>query len=107
MEISISDEAVAMVCSQAAAECYGVVELVSRRLSDNIGRLWGKTIYGKGVKIATVDNLIYIDVFAILKRGVNIEAVKESLRRAVTYAAESFTGMRVKTANINIVGIRV
>ena len=40
-KISISDEAVAAVASQAASECYGVVEMVSRRFSDNIGSLWG------------------------------------------------------------------
>ena len=41
-KISISDEAVAAVASQVASECYGVVDMVSRRFSDNIGNLWGK-----------------------------------------------------------------
>ena len=60
-KISITDDAVAMVCSQVASECYGVVELVSRRLSDNLNRVWGKAQYGKGIKIATVDNLMFIE----------------------------------------------
>ena len=105
--ISITDDAVATVCSKAAAECYGVVELVSRRLSDNLNRIWGRAQYGKGIKIATVDNLMFIEVFVILKLGVNIEAVKESIKECMIYTAETFTGMRVKHCGINVVGIRV
>ena len=32
-KISISDEAIAKVAAHAALECYGVVEMVSRKLS--------------------------------------------------------------------------
>lgn len=46
-KISISDEAVAAVASQVASECYGVVEMVSRRFSDNFATLWGKTNWVK------------------------------------------------------------
>ena len=106
-KISISDEAVAAVASQAASECYGVVKMVSRRFSDNIGHLWGKHRLGRGVKVATVDNLIYIEVFVILKVGVNIEAVKKSIADCVRFNLEVFTGMRVKHVNVNVVGIRV
>ena len=106
-KISITDEAVAAVASQAASECYGVVEMVSRRFSDNIGHLWGKHRLGRGVKVATVDNLIYIEVFVILKVGVNIESVKKSIADCVRFNLEVFTGMRVKHVNVNVVGIRV
>lgn len=63
-KISISDEAVSAVASQVASECYGVVEMVSRRFSDNIGNLWGKQKLGRGIKVATVDNLIYVEVLS-------------------------------------------
>lgn len=96
-----------MVCSHAASECYGVVELVSRRLTDNLSALLNKQAYGKGIHIATVDNKIFIEVFVILKLGVNVEAVKESLANVVKYACETFTGMLVKRVHINVVGIRV
>lgn len=106
-KISITDEAVAMVCSQAASECYGIVELVSRRLTDNMSNLFNKKSYGKGISVATVDNKIYIEVFAVLKLGVNVEAVKDSIANTVSYACETFTGMRVKRVHVNVVGIRV
>ena len=96
-----------MVCSHVASECYGVVELVSRRLTDNLSAIFNKQAYGKGIQVATVDNKIFIEIFVILKLGVNVEAVKESLAKMVKYACETFTGMRVKRVNVNVVGIRV
>ena len=82
-KISISDEAVAAVASQVASECYGVVEMVSRRFSDNF------------------------EVFVILKVGVNIETVRKAVADTVKFALELFTGMRVKKVHVNVVGIRV
>ena len=75
----IGSEAVAAVASQVASECYGVVEMVSRRFSDNIATLWGRNKLGKGVKVATVDNLVYIEVFVILKVGVNFSAQQRNI----------------------------
>lgn len=79
-KISISEEAMQTVASHTAQDCYGVVDLVSRRFSDNIGQLWGKSQLGKGAMVQTVDNLIYVELFVVLKVGVNIEAVKSPLR---------------------------
>lgn len=48
--ITVSDEAVAIIVSKAASECYGVVELVSRRFSDNLAKIFNKKTYGKGIR---------------------------------------------------------
>lgn len=107
-KISISDEAVQAVASHAASECYGVVDLVSRRFTDNFGQLFSKNPQqGKGVLVQTVDSFIYIEVFAVLKRGVNVEAVKKSLSDAVGFSVETFTGMCVKRVHVNVVGLRI
>lgn len=106
-KISISEDAMQAVASQAAGECYGVVDLVSRRFSDNFSQLMGKDQLGKGVLVENVDNLIYVEVFVVLKVGVNIEAVKKSLADLVKFSLETFTGMRVKRVHVNVVGIRV
>lgn len=41
-KISVSDEAMQIIASHSAQDCYGVVDLVSRRFSDNISQLLGK-----------------------------------------------------------------
>ena len=66
-----------------------------------------KKTYGKGVRVVTTDNVAHIDIFVILKLGVNVEAVRESLTKAVTYSVEKYTGMRVKNVTVNVVGVRV
>lgn len=106
-KISISDEAIAIVAGTAAMECYGVVDLVAKRLSDNFAVLFKKQSLNKGVKVLTVDNKIYIDLYVILKYGLSISAVADSLKRAVKYSVENFTGMIVDSVNVNVLGVRV
>lgn len=106
-KITISDDVVSAIASRAASECYGVVDLVSRRFKESLNHLFGKGQLGKGVSVQVADNLIYVEVFVILKMGVNVEAVKKSLSDAVKFSVESYTGMRVKRVHVNVVGIRV
>lgn len=105
--ITIADEAVAMVVSKVARECYGIAELVSRRLSDNVLALFNKESAGKGVKLVTIDNRIYLDVYVLLADGVNADAVVTSLKSAITYHVELFTGMRVKSVNVHVLGMKL
>ncbi|MBQ8762128.1 MAG: Asp23/Gls24 family envelope stress response protein [Clostridia bacterium] len=106
-KIVISDEAIAAVAASAAIECYGVVDLVSKKLSDNFAEIFKKQQLGKGVKVITNENKIFIDIYVVLKYGVSISAVAESLKKAVKYRVEEFSGMIVDTVNINVVGVRV
>ncbi len=106
-KISISDEAIAKVAAHAALECYGVVEMVSRRLSDSFSLLFKRDSSGKGVKVVTSGDRIYIDVYVIIKFGVSISAVAESLKSSVKYKVEQFTGMIVNAVNVNIIGVKL
>ena len=67
-----------------ARECYGVVDLVGQ------GSVNSKIQLTKGIKIITVGNRIYIDLFAILKYGVSIGTVTDNLKSAVKYGVESY-----------------
>ena len=106
-KISISDDAIAKVASHAALECYGIVEMVSRSLKDSISALFGKESCTKGVNVSTSGDRIYIDVYVIIKFGVSISAVADSLKNAVKYKVEEFTGMIVDTVNVNIIGVKL
>ena len=104
--ISISDLAIAKVASHTAMESYGIVEMVSRRFTDSLAQLLKKDSGGKGVKITTSGNRIYIDVYVIIKYGVSINAVAESLKEQVKYKVEKFSGMLVDHVNVNIIDVR-
>ena len=106
-KISINADAIKIVAAHAAYECYGVVDLVSRRFSDNFSRTINNTELGRGVGVQIIDNLVYVELFVVLKVGVNIEAVKKSLTDAVKFSLETFTGMSVKRVHVEVMGIRV
>ena len=106
-KITVSDEAVVVVANRIASECYGVVDLVSRRVTDALAQLFRSDKNTKGVKVTCIDHNIYIDLSVLFKEGVNVEAVSESLRSAVKYSVEEFTGMVVNAVNVNVLGVRV
>lgn len=105
--ISITNEAIATVAGYTTLECYGVVDLVSKSISDSFRELIKKQPYNKGIRISNVDNRIFIDIYCIIKYGVSISAVAESLKKAVKYSVENFTGMIVDTINVHVEGVRV
>ena len=104
--ISISDIAIAKVTAHAALDCYGIVELVSKRFSDALFQLLGKEVV-KGVNVITEGDRIFIDVYVIIKFGISITAVADSLKEAIKYNVEKFTGMVVDTVNVNITGVKL
>lgn len=106
-KISISDLAIARVASQAAVESYGIVATVPRRFSDSLAELLKKDAGGKGVKVTTSGNRIFIDISVLVKYGVSIEAVAESLKESIKYKVEKFTGMIVDTVNVNVMGLKL
>ena len=92
--ISISDDAIRTVAGFVAMDCYGVVDLVSKSIKDSAREIFKKESYS-------------IDIHCILKYGVSISAVAESLKKSVKYTIENFTGMIVDTVNVHVVGVRV
>ncbi|NLC16412.1 MAG: Asp23/Gls24 family envelope stress response protein [Clostridiales bacterium] len=106
-KISVTEEAIAQVAGYTALDCYGIVDLVSKRLSDYIAELFKRQSVSKGVKVITNGDRIFIDLFVILKYGVSIEAVAESIKKSVKYNVEKFTGMVVDSLNVNVVGVKV
>ena len=57
--------------------------------------------------VTTNGDRIYIDVYVIIKFGVSINAVAESLKESVKYRVEKFTGMIVDTVNVNVIGVKL
>lgn len=105
--ITVSKQAIAVACGHIARDVYGVVDLVGRSFSDALSELLNKQPLSKGVKIITVNNRIYVDLYVIIKYGVSLNAVADSLKKAVKYKLEEFTGMIIESVNVNIIGVRV
>ena len=106
-KISISDHAIAKVASHTARESYGIVDVSSRRFANGVSAGLKKNGGGKGIKVTTSGNRIYVDVYVVIKYGVSIVAVADSLKEAIKYKVEAFTGMVVDTVNVNVVGVKL
>jgi len=105
--ILITDEAIAQVAGSSALDCYGIVDLVSKKFSDSLADMFKRHRTSRGVRVTTYDDLIFIDLFVFIKYGVSIDAVAQSLKKAVKYKVENFTNMLVDTINVNIIGVKV
>ena len=106
--IDISNNAIAAVAGFTTLECYGVVDLVQKNIKRSICNLFNKQPYTKGIVVNyNSENRIFIDIYCILKYGVSLGAVAESLKKTVKYTVEDFTGMIVDTGNVHVVGVRV
>lgn len=57
--------------------------------------------------MVTSGDRIFIDVYVVIKYGVSINAVAESLKEGIKYKVEKFTGMIVDTVNVNIIGVKL
>lgn len=106
-KISVTDDAVALIVAHSALDVYGVVDLASNKFIDSVRDLFKKANKIRGIKITTISDRINIDLDIILKYGVSINAVAESVRRLIKYNVEQFTGMIVDSININVVGVKV
>jgi uncharacterized alkaline shock family protein YloU len=105
-DITISDNAVKLIAGRVALECYGVVEFSPRRFSSKGKILFKYKPINRGIKLVTMDNRAYLDLYVVLSKGVNQIAVTESLRSSVEYNVANLTGMRVKGVNVHVVGFK-
>ena len=106
-KFSVTDNSIALVVAHSALDVYGVVDLAGNKFTESIRDLFKKTRKPRGIKITTIADRINIDLDIILKYGVSINAVAESVRRVVKYNVEQFSGMLVDSININVVGVKV
>lgn len=83
-DIEISSDAIAAVAGFATLECYGVVDLVQKNLKNSICGIFKKQPYTKGIVVTNNnDNRIFIDIYCILKYGISLSAVAESLKKTI------------------------
>jgi len=86
-KIVVQKQAIVDVACIALRDCYGISD-------------------GEVVDILTEENKIYITMRLYLKFGVSPDAVTTSVRDAIKYAVEQFTGMKLMVLNLNVAGIR-
>ncbi len=105
-KIDISEDVIASIASLATMEVDGVVEMVGGLTKDIAAKL-SKKYPAKGVKITSDDNDISVDLFLVLKYGVQIQQVASQVQEKVKHSIEVMTGFNVVQVNVNVEGVQL
>lgn len=106
--ITYADELIASIAGLTTTECYGVVGMSSKKVTDGFSELLGRENVKRGVKIFTdQSNALRIELYIVVEYGISISAAASSIIETVKYNVEKMTGLIVKEVNIIVSGIRV
>lgn len=105
--IFISNEVVAKIAGSAANECYGIVGMASRNVTDGFVELLGRENLSKGIRLYKNNGLLILDLHIIVEIGTSISAIVETLINTVKYKLEQNLGFNVDKINIFVESVRV
>ena len=105
--VTVNDDVIVRVAGYAALDCYGIVGMASKRSTDGIVQLMGRENLGRGVKIKPSSDRVDIDLFIVVEYGISVAEVCKTIVEVVRYKLESMTGVKVRSVNISVEGIRV
>ena len=105
-QVEISEEVIATIAGSAAIECYGLVGMASRKISDGVSGLLKRENLGKGVIVTFQDETLVVDLNIIVGYGVKISEVAANVMDRVRYSVETMTGLKVSEVNVNVQGVR-
>ena len=94
--IHISEDVLASIAADAAAEVEGISGLMN---------LATKKTAARGVRLSLVDNAAVIDLYVMVRYGYPIPEVAEKIQNAVSSAVEAMTGCSVEAVNIHVGGV--
>lgn len=103
-KIYIKNETIKVIVTQAASEVYGVWTF--SRSHNKFGD-WQLRRLLRGTKIKYQNNSLNIEVDVVLKVGVNVNAVRNSVESEIRFAIEQYVGLPVSAINVNVVGFRL
>ncbi|MGP4040340.1 Asp23/Gls24 family envelope stress response protein [Gracilibacillus sp. D59] len=106
--VTITNEVIATIAGGAAIECYGIVGMASKKqLRDGIAEILRKENFAKGVVVRQDEEDVHIDMYIIVSYGTKISEVAHNVQSQVKYNLEKTLGLKIKSINIFIQGVRV
>ena len=102
--INISEDVVAVIAANAAAEVEGVNGFYHSQ-GKEITSMIGKRGMPKGVKISFVDDVVIFDIYIIVDMGYSVNEVGEKIQKAIISSVEDAVGARVSEVNVHICGV--
>lgn len=105
-EIQISKEVIATIAGNAAMECYGLVGMASRKISDGITELLGRENIARGVEVKISEDMLTVDLYIIVQYGTKIHEVAHNVIEKVTFVLKNTLGFNPDKVNVIVHGVR-
>ena len=96
---TIAPEVLLTIVRLTALKVEGVSRLST--VTGGVNRFFRRG-YGEGVRIEIEDDIVYADLFVVLKDNVNIRQVSRNIQKSVARAISEMVGMRVGRINVHI-----
>lgn len=96
---TVSPEVLTTIARLAALEAPGVSRMAP--VAGGVNRLFRRGA-GDGVRIQVEDNVVYADLYLILKKDINIREVSRNVQQNVARAIREMVGMDVGGVDIHI-----
>jgi len=105
--ITISSELFAEIAGHVALRCVGVRGMAARSVADGLVHVLKRENTSRGVRVRDDENGLIIELHVIVRHGVNIVTVGQSIRDDVSYAVEKYTGVKPKRVDVCIDSVMV
>lgn len=105
--INITSDAIKQVASNAAAQCYGVVGLSSKKtLVDEINELLKVDNYSKGVTVIKRGNSIEVDLYIVVGYGLRVTEIVSQVQKKVKFDLEKTFNSKFDKVNVYVQGVK-
>ncbi len=98
--IDISNEALSSIVSIAANNCFGVHSMSRKNMGESIAELLKIDARRKGITIDIKDDLVNITLRIVVRHGINIAAIGDSIIKEVKYNVEHTAGVKVGRVDV-------
>ncbi len=105
--VHIANDVLAEIAGYAALECYGVVGMASPTLRDGVAQALSRERLRRGVRIASGEDGVRVDLFVIVEHGTNIAEVSNNLIERVRYVLTTMAEIKVASVEVHVQGIKV
>jgi len=104
-DVKISDDVVAAIASVAASQVQGVAAMAGNIVGDIGGAILGRKHSAKGVRVASAERDVTLDLYLSVRYGARIPEVAYKVQESVKKSVESMTDLKVTQVNIHIQGV--
>lgn len=105
--ISIANDVLADLAGYAALESYGVVGMAAPTVADGVAQLLPRQKLRKGVKIASDEDGVTVDLYVVIEHGTQLAEVSHNLANRVRYLLTDNADVAVKHVEVHVMDVKV